>query len=118
MSAPVTAAGRTLAMGQDEARGARASVDAPFGKALVESAKAHPEIVGLTADLGKYTDIHPFRDSYPDRFFMFGMAEQNLSPSPRVSRERESFLRHDVWRFPPAAPTISSPSRRPLTTST
>jgi transketolase len=32
----------------------------------------------LTADLGKYTDIHPFRDAFPDRFFNVGMAEQNL----------------------------------------
>jgi transketolase len=53
-------------------------VDAPFGKALVRVAKDDPSIVGLTADLGKYTDIHPFRDAFPDRFFNVGMAEQNL----------------------------------------
>ena len=70
---------RTLAMGQDEATAAsRASVDAPFGQALVEAGRARPEIVGLTADLGKYTDILPFRDAFPDRFFNVGMAEQNL----------------------------------------
>ena len=49
---------RTLAMGQDEATAAgRESVDAPFGQALVEAGRARPEIVGLTADLGKYTDM-------------------------------------------------------------
>jgi transketolase len=70
---------RTLAMGQDEASAAaRASVDAPFGQALVAAGHARPEIVGLTADLGKYTDILPFRDAFPDRFFNVGMAEQNL----------------------------------------
>jgi transketolase len=70
---------RTLAMGQDEATAAgRASVDAPFGLALVEAGRHRPEIVGLTADLGKYTDILPFRDAFPDRFFNVGMAEQNL----------------------------------------
>ena len=42
------------------------------------SARARPDIVGLTADLGKYTDILPFRDAFPDRFFNVGMAEQNL----------------------------------------
>ena len=73
------AEGRTLAMGQDEAVGsARAVVEAPFGHALVEAARTRPEIVGLTADLGKYTDILPFRDAHPDRFFNVGMAEQNL----------------------------------------
>ena len=70
---------RTLAMGQDEATAAgRAGVDAPFGQALVAVARRRPEIVGLTADLGKYTDILPFRDAFPQRFFNVGMAEQNL----------------------------------------
>ena len=40
--------------------------------------RERPAIVGLTADLGKYTDILPFRDAFPDRFFNVGMAEQNL----------------------------------------
>lgn len=71
--------GRTLAMGVDEAAaGGRATVEAPFGEALVALGRARPEIVGLTADLGKYTDILPFRDAFPDRFFNVGMAEQNL----------------------------------------
>lgn len=75
MSAPA----RTLAMGQDEAvAGERPSVEAPFGRALAKLGKTRPDIVGLTADLGKYTDIHPFRDAFPDRFFNVGMAEQNL----------------------------------------
>jgi transketolase len=72
-------AGRTLAMGENEAAGGgRQSVDAPFGKALARLGQERANIVGLTADLGKYTDIHPFRDAYPARFFNVGMAEQNL----------------------------------------
>jgi transketolase len=51
---------------------------APFGKALVEYAATRPEIVGLTADLAKYTDLHLFAQAYPDRFFQMGMAEQLL----------------------------------------
>ncbi|HZP19869.1 MAG TPA: transketolase C-terminal domain-containing protein [Bauldia sp.] len=70
---------RTLAMGEDEATAAnRAAVEAPFGQALVAAGRKRQEIVGLTADLGKYTDILPFRDAFPDRFFNVGMAEQNL----------------------------------------
>ena len=71
-------AGRTLAMGQDEGTQTRPTMDAPFGHALVALGRERPEIVGLTADLGKYTDIAPFRDAFPDRFFNVGMAEQNL----------------------------------------
>jgi transketolase len=69
---------RTLAMGQNESAGPRPTVEAPFGHALVEAARHFPNLVGLTADLGKYTDILPFRDAHPERFFNVGMAEQNL----------------------------------------
>lgn len=51
---------------------------APFGKALVELAASRPEIVGMTADLGKYTDLHLFAQAYPERYFQMGMAEQLL----------------------------------------
>src|SRR4051812_13565981 len=51
---------------------------APFGKALVAYAADHPEVVGLTADLAKYTDLHLFAQAYPERFYQMGMAEQLL----------------------------------------
>jgi transketolase len=51
---------------------------APFGHALVELARNRPDIVGMTADLGKYTDLHLFAKEYPDRFYQMGMAEQLL----------------------------------------
>ncbi|GHC76420.1 transketolase [Pseudorhodoferax aquiterrae] len=51
---------------------------APFGKALVDYAASRPEVVGLTADLAKYTDLHLFAQAYPERFFQMGMAEQLL----------------------------------------
>lgn len=65
-------------MGRDDATASRPTVEAPFGKALLDVADERDDIVGLTADLGKYTDILPFRDAHPDRFFNVGMAEQNL----------------------------------------
>ncbi|MBS0388457.1 MAG: transketolase family protein [Proteobacteria bacterium] len=65
-------------MGLDEQGGPRPTMDAPFGVALTELGTSRPNIIGLTADLGKYTDIHPFRDAHPNRFFNVGMAEQNL----------------------------------------
>ncbi len=54
---------------------------APFGKALVDYAATHPEVVGLTADLAKYTDMHLFAQAYPERFYQMGMAEQLLMGS-------------------------------------
>jgi len=54
---------------------------APFGKALVELAEQRKDIVGLTADLAKYTDLHLFAQAFPERFFQMGMAEQLLMAS-------------------------------------
>jgi len=51
---------------------------APFGRALVELAETRPDIVGMTADLAKYTDLHVFAQAYPERFYQMGMAEQLL----------------------------------------
>jgi len=64
---------------------------APFGKALVEVARTRPEIVGLSADLAKYTDLHIFAQAYPDRFYEVGMAEQLLM-SAAAGLAREGFV--------------------------
>lgn len=49
---------------------------APFGHALTALAESRPEVVGLTADLGKYTDMHIFAQAHPTRYYQMGMAEQ------------------------------------------
>ena len=54
------------------------TASAPFGHALAKLAQERPEIVGLSADLAKYTDMHIFRDAHPQRFFQMGMAEQAM----------------------------------------
>ena len=51
---------------------------APFGMRSCRRHEADERIVGLTADLGKYTDMHIFAQAFPDRFFQMGMAEQLL----------------------------------------
>src|ERR1700752_655895 len=55
---------------------------APFGKALVELARERHDIVGMTADLGKDTDLHVFAKEFPDRYYQMGMAEQLLFGAP------------------------------------
>jgi transketolase len=54
------------------------AVDAPFARALLALAKAREDVVGLSADLAKYTDIGPFAEAYPARFFQVGIAEANM----------------------------------------
>jgi transketolase len=65
-------------MAASDASGGRATRTAPFGQSLLALAGARPDVVGLTADLGKYTDILPFASQFPSRYFNVGMAEQNL----------------------------------------
>jgi transketolase len=68
----------TSAMIASIAADGQATRTAPFGHALVELAGQRPDIVGMTADLGKYTDLHIFAKAFPDRFYQMGMAEQLL----------------------------------------
>lgn len=70
--------GRTRGMGEIIDVAGKTTELAPFGRTLAELASERPEIVGLTADMGRYSDILPFRDAHPERFFNVGMAEQNL----------------------------------------
>lgn len=67
------------------------TVSAPFGHALVEAAKTNDKIVGLTADLAKYTDLHVFAKAFPDRFYQMGMAEQLLM-SAAAGMAHEGFI--------------------------
>ncbi len=50
----------------------------PWGRALVDAAARRPDIVALSADLKKYTDLSAFAAAYPDRYIAVGMAKQNL----------------------------------------
>jgi len=69
--------------------GANATATAPFGHALVKAAEADERIVGLSADLSKYTDMHIFSERFPERFYQVGMAEQNLIGIAADSRARD-----------------------------
>lgn len=51
-----------------------------FGKALVELA-ADNEFLVCDADVCGGTGVHHFRAAYPDRFFQYGIAEQNMMGS-------------------------------------
>jgi transketolase len=49
-----------------------------YGKTLVELGKDHKDIVVLDADLSGSTKTKLFGQAYPERFFNFGVAEQNM----------------------------------------
>lgn len=78
MNSETAVFGQTRGMGELIEVQGKESVLAPFGTELAALGHERPEIVALTADMGRYSDILPFRDAHPDRFFNVGMAEQNL----------------------------------------
>ena len=49
-----------------------------YGKTLLRLAEKYPELVVLEADLGKASGSVPFKEKYPERYYNFGVAEQNM----------------------------------------
>ena len=50
---------------------------AVFGKTMIELAKRDPEVVAITAAMSEGTALTEFQQTYPDRFFDVGIAEQH-----------------------------------------
>lgn len=55
-----------------------ASLRTAYGEALVELAKQNDKIVVMDADLAAATMTKTFKDAFPERFFDFGIAENNM----------------------------------------
>ena len=53
-------------------------IRAGFGRGLWAAGEADESVVALCADLTESTQMHLFRNSYPERFVEIGVAEQNL----------------------------------------
>ncbi|HSX47094.1 MAG TPA: transketolase family protein [Patescibacteria group bacterium] len=49
-----------------------------FGRGLLEAGKRDENVVAACADLTESTQMHLFREEFPDRFVEVGVAEQNL----------------------------------------
>lgn len=49
-----------------------------FGRGLLEAGKHNKDVVAACADLTESTQMHLFRDAFPERFIEIGVAEQNL----------------------------------------
>ncbi|WP_430523007.1 transketolase family protein [Ponticoccus litoralis] len=90
-TAPAAEGARTSAMIASLDAEGRKTIATPFGTALCELAAQRDDVVGLSADLSKYTDMHIFAKAYPDRFYQMGMAEQVLI-SAAAGLAREGFM--------------------------
>ena len=54
-------------------------IRAGFGRGLKAAGAVNEKIVALCADLTESTQMHLFRNEFPDRFVQVGIAEQNLA---------------------------------------
>src|SRR3989338_8850493 len=50
-----------------------------FGEGLLAAGEADERVVGLCADLTESTQMHLFKNKFPNRFIEIGVAEQNLA---------------------------------------
>ncbi len=50
-----------------------------FGEGLLVAGEADERVVGLCADLTESTQMHLFKNKFPNRFIEIGVAEQNLA---------------------------------------
>lgn len=53
-------------------------VTRPHQQNFIDWAKDKPQVLVLSADLTNSCEVGKWRDTYPDRFFSMGMAEQNM----------------------------------------
>lgn len=53
-------------------------VRAGFGRGLKAAGEANDKVVALCADLTESTQMHLFKEAFPERFIEIGVAEQNL----------------------------------------
>ncbi|MGG5545163.1 transketolase family protein, partial [Burkholderia vietnamiensis] len=60
---------KTSAMIASIAAEGQATRAAPFGRALAKLARTNGNVIGMTADLGKYTDLHIFAKEFPERYY-------------------------------------------------
>lgn len=57
---------------------AKEPIRAGFGRGLKAAGEANETIVALSADLTESTQMHIFKEAFPERFIEIGVAEQNL----------------------------------------
>ena len=73
---------------------------AVFNKELLEIAKADPRIHLVLADIG-FGEIEPFRDTFPDRYYNVGVAEQNMTGvACGIAMEGNIAITYSIANFP------------------
>ncbi|MFH2068908.1 MAG: transketolase C-terminal domain-containing protein [Candidatus Omnitrophota bacterium] len=71
-----------------------------FNKTLLELAKKNKRIYMVLADIG-YGEIEPFRDTFPERYFNVGVAEQNMTGvACGIALEGNIAVTYSIANFP------------------
>lgn len=71
-----------------------------FNKTLLEIARKDPRIHMVLADIG-YGEIEPFRDTFPERYYNVGVAEQNMTGvACGIAMEGNIAITYSIANFP------------------
>ena len=71
-----------------------------FNKTLLDLAKNDPRIHMVLADIG-YGEIEPFRDTFPERYYNVGVAEQNMTGvACGIAMEGNIAITYSIANFP------------------
>ena len=73
---------------------------AVFNRELLEIAKKDPRIHMVLADIG-FGEIEPFRDTFPERYYNVGVAEQNMTGvACGIAMEGNIAITYSIANFP------------------
>ena len=85
----------------------------PSARRSSTASRDHPNVVVLDADIAGGTGVHHFRKAHPDRFFQFGIAEQNMmAAAGGMAATGLHPGRHDLRRVLPARHRTGAPLDR------
>src|SRR5580704_15063455 len=88
-----------------------------YGRALVELGRRRAEVLCLSGDLTRQTEVDLFQAEFPDRFIHGGMAEANMmGMAGALARCGYLPFVHTFGSSPPAGPSTRSPTPSPTRT--
>jgi deoxyxylulose-5-phosphate synthase len=63
-----------------------------FGEGLLLAGRDNPNVVALCADLTESTQVHLFKDAFPERFFEMGAAAHGKTIDSLTDEDKQSML--------------------------
>ena len=89
----------------------RIGIRAFYGQALSDIAAANPNVMAVSADLGRSSGLDRFSKEYPEQFLNSGIAEQNMVGVSAGLARMGAYNRDWIWQDVTAHPVRSAMHR-------